>query len=208
MGKRKRKGTGGVSTPLYIPDFDLDKLANPIQRVLALLLDGAWHSDSELEPLGEGKHGAIVAEFSQPGTATFVVEVELDPATDGATQRYRMDLSTVTQAGLEAVFGPAAAAADEDEEDGDAAGSVPVPTGEDAWAKARRFVDQRLTRVEDVDDDEAALARRGLLRALLDQGYVSTFDVLGFVRDELRVEDMVAWKRRVDMETQTSGLGG
>ncbi len=80
----------------YSEDFDERRLTNNAQRVFALMLDGKWHTPSELREVGGSNWGARVRSLRESQFGSLVIETKRSGGTGGRWE-YRLDLGSMTE---------------------------------------------------------------------------------------------------------------
>jgi len=73
---------------------DYDRLANNLQRVFHLMLDGEWHTEEDLRPVGGSRWSGRVRDLRSDAWGPMRVTAE---RVGGGIWRYQLDLSTVNQ---------------------------------------------------------------------------------------------------------------
>lgn len=72
---------------------DYGRLKNNTQRVFATLMDGEWHTASELREVGGERWSARVRQLREPQMGGLIVEAE---RLEGGVWKYRLDLESLT----------------------------------------------------------------------------------------------------------------
>jgi len=80
----------------YDKGIDETRLTNNVQRVFSLMLDGEWHTPSELREVGGANWGARVRSLRESQFGSMTIETKRTERSKGRWE-YRLDLSSITE---------------------------------------------------------------------------------------------------------------
>lgn len=88
----------------YVRELDHDRLLNYTQKVFALLLDGHWHTPTQLREVGGGEWSRRVRNLREPRFGGFTVDTQRDPDKPGKWIYRLVDADKITKASIDAVM--------------------------------------------------------------------------------------------------------